>query len=128
MKGKQRKKEIEDFKRLVLAKIKGEVAEGKVGVWWLSFADGNLPKGRQFLGVVIVRAYGFAHAHAQVQLMGINPGGEVVGVAGDAPWLPQLPEKYMGRLLGKEELREVDEVLAGLKDQWQRATEAGGHE
>lgn len=30
--------------------------------WWLSFADGSLPAGTQFLGAVMVRAHSFIEA------------------------------------------------------------------
>lgn len=47
---------------------------------WLSFADGALPEGTQFLGVVIVRAPNFIMAVQLAHLMKINPGGEVKGL------------------------------------------------
>lgn len=50
--------------------------------WWLSFADGDLPKGKQFLGVVVVPdCVNMADALSQVHQAGINPGGEVQGMS-----------------------------------------------
>ena len=47
--------------------------------FWLSFADGSLPKGRQFLGVAIIRAHSMLEAVQVAHALGINPGGEVLG-------------------------------------------------
>lgn len=48
-------------------------------LWWLSFADPDLPRGRQFLGVVVVRADDMKDAMQKAWRLGINPGGEVKG-------------------------------------------------
>ena len=58
-----------------------------VAPWhWVSFADGDLPKGSQFLGVAIVRAHNVGHAAAVCHERGCNPGGEVMAVP--------VPEKF----------------------------------
>ena len=51
---------------------------------WLSFADGTLPKGTQFLGACMVQVGNFADprdtlraAIQKAHVLGINPGGEV---------------------------------------------------
>ena len=44
-------------------------------LWWLSFADGDLPKGQQFLGVCLVWAPAFPLAVMAAHVLGINPGG-----------------------------------------------------
>lgn len=51
---------------------------------WLSFADGSLPKGHQFLGACIVEVKQFDDprdtlkaAIRKAHVLGINPGGEV---------------------------------------------------
>jgi hypothetical protein len=51
----------------------------KVGQW-LSFADPDKPRGKQFLGVAIIEASTPPlEAIAKTSRLGINPGGEVVG-------------------------------------------------
>jgi hypothetical protein len=47
--------------------------------WWLSFCDPDLPQGKQFLGVIIIDAESFLMAHMHINLLGINPGGEIEG-------------------------------------------------
>ncbi len=47
---------------------------------WVSFADGSLPVGSQFLGVAIVRAFDVMHAASVCHMNGINPGGEVMAL------------------------------------------------
>ena len=45
--------------------------------FWLSFADGSLPEGQQFIGVIIARGYTIGAAVTETHLRGINPGGEI---------------------------------------------------
>ncbi len=54
-----------------------ERAEGKKKCLWLSFCDPSLPKGSQFLGVIVTRSFGFATAIDELHGLGINPGGGV---------------------------------------------------
>lgn len=42
--------------------------------WWLSFADDD-----GFRGVALVDAEDFPSAHLRASILGLNPGGEVVG-------------------------------------------------
>lgn len=74
--------------------------------FWLSFADGNLPKGAQFLGVVIVDAPDFLGAVMRTHALGINPGGEVVGVP--VPPGGRLPSDCKDRLLTRAEAEAAD--------------------
>lgn len=73
--------------------------------WWLSFADPDLPKGKQFLGVCVVDADDVADALKTAHAAGCNPGGEVqafdVTEAAEDPAFKRLP-KY--RLLSREEI------------------------
>ncbi len=46
-------------------------------MWWLSFVDGNLPEGEQFLGATVVPGSCIATASISAHAMGSNPG--VVG-------------------------------------------------
>ncbi len=40
---------------------------------WMSFCDPDLPKGRRFLGVIVMWAPGIAHAIARTWELGVNP-------------------------------------------------------
>lgn len=84
-----------------------ELAADDLGVWWLSFCDPSKPGGGQFLGVVIVEAYGPADAMDRSHEMGINPGGEI-----EACRVPpeDHPESVRNRLLSKDELIALDLV------------------
>ena len=70
-------------------------------LWWLSFCDGSLPKGSQFLGACIVPAANMADACREAWRRGCNPGGEVCGVqfSADVP----VHDGWIGRLMNKEE-------------------------
>lgn len=74
--------------------------------WWLSFADGDLPVGSQFLGVAVVRAPGFVWATMEARRRGINPGGEVQGL----PFPDEIepPARFTNRLLSKAEATACD--------------------
>jgi len=72
-------------------------------MYWLSFADPELPKGSQFLGVVIVRSNDFITAVAYTHAKGINPGGEVRGVEFPDDARP-IPEDMIDCLLSYEDI------------------------
>lgn len=77
-------------------------------LWWLSFADGRLPTGRQFLGVAIVPGTNVYTASLVARHLGCNPGGEVAGeVFEDDEIIP--PGGYRNRLLTSAD---VDELIA----------------
>lgn len=115
---------VEGFKRRVRTRIEAEIAAANLEWWWLSFADGGRPKEEQFLGGIWVKAYGFASAHAIVNLLGCNPGGEVLGAP--AADFIDIPEEWAKRLLTRAECEELDEkVLKVQKARWQ-AREAAG--
>lgn len=81
-----------------------EATTGADRWWWLSFADATLPKGTQFLGACIVRARGMVSAVSRAHVLGINPGGEVVGY--ELPAAADeigIPDDYCNRLLTREE-------------------------
>lgn len=73
---------------------------------WLSFADGNLPKGSQFLGAALVRAPNFIAAVMEAHRLGINPGGEVQGT--EAPECFSPRPGWCNRLLSRKECAEFD--------------------
>lgn len=75
-------------------------------LWWLSFCDGDRPKGEQFLGVAIVEAGDVVAAVKEAWRLGINPGGEVMIL----PTNPaKTPDAIRNRLLSK---REVEAIIA----------------
>ena len=80
-------------------------------MWWLSFCDGNLPEGRQFLGCAIVPGTCIATAAISAHALGCNPGGEVLGVA--FPDDMEIPDGYAVRLLTKAEALELDRMWEG---------------
>ncbi len=76
--------------------------------WWLSFADGKLPEGEQFLGALVVPAPSFLLAITVANLAAVNPGGEVLG----APFPPEVaaivqPDHVL-RLMTREECEAFD--------------------
>lgn len=80
------------------------------GLFWLSFADPKLPKGKQFLGAVVIRADDMIEAIKRSHFLGINPGGEVEGhpviyLAGVDP----IPDSFKERLLSRSE---IDRLMA----------------
>lgn len=78
-------------------------------LFWLSFADGDKPRGEQFLGVAVVEADGddlkeqMSDALSIAWELGINPGGSVQGMP-----IPRdsIPPDCINRLLLKNELFE----------------------
>jgi hypothetical protein len=78
------------------------------GFWWLSFADGSLPKGQQFLGAALVRGYNIISATSEAHRIGCNPGGEVQGTP--VPPYLTVPDEYRGRLLSRAEAEELDRI------------------
>lgn len=75
---------------------------------WLSFCDDRLPKGSQFLGACIIEEANFQDAVKKAHALGINPGGEVMGVAFDGI---QVPPEYIEKLLDKQQIEKLDEKL-----------------
>lgn len=74
---------------------------------WLSFADTDLPKGQQFLGVAIVEASSFPEAVMISHMLGFNPGGQVAGT--EIPdHAPQPAEHWRDRLLTKADIAKLE--------------------
>lgn len=94
----------------IRARIAHERASAPLSWIYLSFADGSLPKGTQFLGGVIVQAHGVGDAAWQAHQRGINPGGEVMGMIAAPGVVP--PERFCNRLLTKAEIDEMDREMA----------------
>lgn len=88
--------------------------------WWLSFADGSLAEGEQFLGACIVQGTEMimgvpriSDPVPQAHLLGINPGGEVQ--------LQRIPDErevlpeWCNRLMNREECEALD---VEMKERW----------
>jgi hypothetical protein len=99
--------------RRFVEKLAEELKAGDLGLWWLSFADGTKPKGAQFLGVVILEAYGFTDAIDRSHAMGLNPGGEVMGDRVDPA---KHPAHLRNRLLQRDELVDIGVSTLDSKD------------
>jgi hypothetical protein len=74
--------------------------------WWLSFADGSRPTGTQFLGAVIVEAPDLALAIGITHMLGINPGGEVMGAP--LPGESAIHESWLDVLLSRAEIEAAE--------------------
>jgi hypothetical protein len=99
----------EEFVDRAVELLDMEAATGTMTWWWLSFADGDLPKGQQFLGVAIVEAMGFFTATMVARAHGINPGGECQGFQFPPGRVP--PDRYQNRLLTRPEAEALDNEL-----------------
>jgi hypothetical protein len=76
--------------------------------FYLSFADGRLPKGQQWLGAAIVEGTDPRGAIKRAWRLRINPGGEVAFT--EIEHLP--PERFRNRLLiSKSELRDMGKAI-----------------
>lgn len=81
------------------------VDRGEGGLWWLSFADGGLPSGRQFLGVAIIEAPSHGAAVMESHRLGCNPGGEIQVIALEPSSHPAVLALPRGRLLSRDDLK-----------------------
>lgn len=80
--------------------------------WWLSFVDGNRPKGQAFLGVAIVEAYDMVDACTVAYARGCNPGGEVKGHEIPDEVVALFDDSNMYRLLSREQANEITPVAS----------------
>lgn len=83
-----------------------EALEPEPGLWWLSFADPDLPTGTQFLGALVIEAPGYMAALTMASMAGLNPGGEVQGM-GPIP-VSAIAPKWRGRLLSRADVDALD--------------------
>jgi len=92
-------------------------------IWWLSFADGNKPKGSQFLGAIIIHANDFIEAITETHMLGINPGGECQGmqVPPEGELLVPIGEEWKYRLLSLQECEAFDAEMNKRLDAYDRS-------
>ena len=81
-------------------------------LWWLSFVDAGRPEGDRFLGGCIVPATEFEDALQKAWRLGCNPGGQCKGAR--IPAHPVPSARWVGRLLSRIEIDEMDAELGGL--------------
>lgn len=90
----ERKKRFDDLLRI-------ERLNNVERVMWLSFCDNAKPKGKRFLGVIVINALGLSDAILKTHAMGINPCGEVVSfVMGDE----EIKPEHFNKLLSAKQL------------------------
>lgn len=74
-------------------------------MFWLSFADSDLPEGSQFLGAAIVRASDCEEAIRECWRLKINPGGEVAFMEIELDKYKDVPIEAINKLLSKADLK-----------------------
>lgn len=79
--------------------------------WWLSFADADLPKGRQFLGACIVTGETLEEAVRRSHLLECNPGGEIQVIQVAADTAPFIGDQWRRRILTRGECAALDQHL-----------------
>src|ERR1051325_6072421 len=75
-------------------------------LFYISFADGRLPKGTQFLGGLFIRAKTLTGALQASHQRKLNPGGEALVTLVKYP----VDSKWIGRLMSRAELEEMDSL------------------
>ncbi len=90
--------------KLFNEKLSQEINDNKQVCLWMSFCDTDKPKDSQFLGVIITKALGLAHAVDKTHAMGINPGGEIKSCEIEAN---EIKPEHFDRLLSKQDLKDV---------------------
>lgn len=75
-------------------------------LWWLSYAGDE-----GFRGAVIVAGSEFTEAVMRVNLLGINPGGEIQGMPVPEQAIDLIPDKWKNRLLSRAECEEFDKEM-----------------
>ena len=84
-------------------------------LWWLSFVDAQLPKGEQFLGVIILRGQGFTDAIRRTHALKLNPGGGVQGLK--IPEEIKIDDIWLNRLLPRNECEQLDREIASREEE-----------
>lgn len=79
-------------------------------LYWLSFVDGDRPRGERFLGVAIVEALNEFVVIPAAWAAGVNPGGEVQFV--QIPNEMDIPIQYINRLMDKDEIAAFNLLIA----------------
>ena len=84
----------------------GAAADDRLQLYYLSFAGQE-----GWRGAVIVPGDSFPEALTLASILELNPGGEVRGLRIDLD-RPQPPPGYCGRMLDREDVKNLDAALA----------------
>jgi hypothetical protein len=107
-------KTSEDFLERVWEVLSEEADRPRL-TWWLSFADGERPAGQQFLGVILVdQCPGLGTALSWISIAGVNPGGEVRGIAIDPNDVPVEHREAFAKLPRLTLLSRADIEAVGI--------------
>lgn len=88
----------------LLRVINEELEDNLERCLWMSFCDTDKPSGEQFLGVIITKTLGIAHAVQKTHALGINPGGQILSYEIDPNEIK--PEDF-NKLLRREDLEKA---------------------
>jgi hypothetical protein len=84
--------------------------------FWVSFCDPDKPQGQKFLGACLVEGDTLVEAIEEARRLGINPGGEALGVVGDPETVKIIPDHWKNRLLTKAECDKMDKEVLALQE------------
>ena len=84
-------------------------------LWWLSFAGDE-----GFRGVLVIPATGFIESVMLSHKLGLNPGGSVIGYSCPEYQKKGIPESHVGRLLTRDECREIGGISEAESNEIQR--------
>jgi hypothetical protein len=85
-------------------------------LFYFSFADATLPEGEQFLGGLFIEANNVVAAVTGSHVYGLNPGGEILTLEVPDDAAAHLPDEWKLRLLTREQLAELDDVMGYPKE------------
>jgi hypothetical protein len=78
--------------------------------WWMSFADPEMPKGRQFLGGLLIEADDEHEMLLRSHALGLNPGGEISFFRVPPQFEERVTPDLTYRLLSREECERIDRI------------------
>jgi hypothetical protein len=96
-----------------------------MSLFYMSFCDGDMPKGSKFLGAVMVFAEDLQSAVLQAWVMGVNPGGEVASMKASSAVASMVDKKWLNRLLSKDEVDQFDLEMSLKVNQMNETNESG---
>lgn len=77
-----------------------------MSIYWLSFANGSLPKGSQFIGACMLEADSLMAAVLASHALGINPGGEIQAL--ELPPGADVHPSWLGVLMDRATIEKHD--------------------
>ena len=79
-----------------------EQIENRIQTLWLSFVHPDKPEDQRFAGVIITKALGLIHAIEHINLLGINPHGEILCYE-----IEEVKPEYLDKVLYEDDLRKA---------------------